>query len=151
MYNIVMEENYCNKCGACCQNIAVDFLNMVMFRDGIQPLTQEFVNMLEKVEIRENITLCRCKYLKNNLCTNENKPQECVDYPKSPFAFLPENCGYEGEIFTKHEQIKQKIRKLKEEIVHYEAMLAQDKSVQKIIDRHKAFINKYKMYGSETW
>lgn len=146
-----MEKDYCKKCGACCRNIAVDFGKMVMFRDGIQPLSNDFANMLEKRENRGDITICSCKFLKNNLCANPNKPKECVAYPSSPFAFLSDDCGYEGDIFLKHEHIKQKIRKLKEEILHYEALLTEDKSVQKIIDRHNAFIEKYKMYGSYDW
>ncbi len=146
-----MEKDYCKKCGECCKNIAVDFEKMVMFRDGIQTLSSEFAKMLERNENRGNITICSCKYLKNNLCTNSNKPQECIDYPSSPFAFLQEDCGYEGYIFLKNEHIKQKVRKLKEEILHYETLLSQDKSVQKIINRHNAFIVKYKMYGSDDW
>ncbi len=146
-----MEKDYCKKCGACCKNIAVDFEKKVIFRDGIQPLTKDFADILVKKETRGNVTICSCKFLENNLCNNPNKPQECINYPSSPFAFLPNDCGYEGDIFIKHEHIKQKIRKLKEEILHYETLLAHDKSVQKIIDRHNAFIAKYKMYGSEDW
>lgn len=146
-----MEYNYCNKCGACCKYIAVDWKNKVVFRDGIQPLTDEFAQMLVQVEKRENVTICSCKYLKDNLCSNSNKPDECKDFPSSPFAFLPENCGYEGYIFIKLEKVKQKVRKLKEEILYYEAISKNDKSVKRLIDQHKAAINKYKMYGSEDW
>ena len=31
-----MEKDYCNKCGACCRNIAVDFEKKILFRDGVQ-------------------------------------------------------------------------------------------------------------------
>lgn len=146
-----MEKDYCKKCGKCCKNIAVDFEKMVMFRDGIQPLSNAFADILVKKEKRGNVTICSCKFLENNLCTSLNKPVECISYPSSPFAFLPEDCGYEGDIFLKLEHIKQKIRKLKEEILHYETLLTEDKSVQKIIDRHNAFIAKYKAYGSDDW
>ena len=70
----------------------------------------------------------------------------CVFLPN-----LPENCGYEGDVFIKLEKEKQKIRKLKEEIIYYNSILSVDKSVQRIIDRHQAYIDKYKMYGSEDW
>lgn len=151
MYNSNMEKDFCNKCGGCCKNIAVDFEKRIVYRDGIQALTKEFEDNLIKVSQRENITFCSCKYLINNLCTNSQKPNECIIYPSSPFAFLPEECGYSGKIFLEQEKIKQKIRKLKEEIIDYETQLTTDKSLQRIIDRHKSFIQKYKMYGSENW
>ena len=94
-----MEKDYCKKCGKCCKNIAVDFEKMVMFRDGIQPLSNAFADILVKKEKRGNVTICSCKFLENNLCTSLNKPVECISYPSSPFAFLPEDCGYEGDIF----------------------------------------------------
>lgn len=88
MYNIVsMENNYCFKCGACCNKIAVDFSKRIIYRDGIQTLTKEFEAMLIPVEKREDITFCSCKFLKNKLCINPDKPQECTNYPSSPFAF----------------------------------------------------------------
>ena len=146
-----MEKDYCNKCGACCKNIVVDFERKILFRDGVQTLTDEFAKMLIKGENKDSTTICSCSFLKNNLCSNPNKPKECTDFPSSPFAFLPENCGYEGDVFIKLEKEKQKIRKLKEEIIYYNSILSVDKSVQRIIDRHQAYIDKYKMYGSNDW
>lgn len=149
MYNIVsMENNYCFKCGACCNKIAVDFSKRIIYRDGIQTLTKEFEAMLIPVEKREDITFCSCKFLKNQLCINPDKPQECTNYPSSPFAFLPEGCGYYGLIFAKRENFMQKIRKMEEEIIHYEALMnscSKDEAKQyaKIIEKHKSFINKY--------
>ena len=146
-----MEKDYCNKCGKCCKNIAVDFEKKILFRDGVQTLTKEFADMMIKEENKGSTTLCSCRYLKDTLCTNPNKPVECQNFPSSPFAFLPENCGFEGDIFIKLEKLKQKVRKLKEEIIYYNTILPKDKSVQRIIDRHQAFIDKYKIYGSEDW
>ena len=40
-----MEKDYCNKCGACCKNIVVDFKRKILFRDGVQTLTDEFAKM----------------------------------------------------------------------------------------------------------
>ena len=145
-----MKQDYCNKCGACCKNIPVDFSHNVIFRDGIQELTSEFKTMLIPISKTNNITFCSCKYLVNNLCTHSKKPEECKIYPSSPFAFLPEECGYRGDIFIKLESIKQKIRKLKEEIIHYET-LDKTQELQKLINHHKNIINKYKQYGSEDW
>ena len=146
-----MNKLFCNKCGECCKNIVIDFEKKILYRDGIEPLTQEFEKMLIPFDKKDNVTLCKCKFLENNLCTNSAKPTQCIIFPSSPFAFLPENCGYEGDVFIKLEKEKQKIRKLKEEIIYYNTMLEKDKSVQRIIDRHQAFIDKYKMYGSHDW
>ena len=146
-----MEKDYCNKCGKCCKNIAVDFEKKILFRDGVQTLTKEFADMMIKDENKGSTTLCSCRYLQDTLCTNPNKLVECQNFPSSPFAFLPENCGFEGDIFIKLEKLKQKVRKLKEEIIYYNTILPEDKSVQRIIDRHQSFIDKYKMYGSEDW
>ena len=148
---INMNKDFCHKCGECCKNIPVDFDNRLICFDGIQPLTSEFEQMLIPVNKTKNITFCSCKYIENGLCTNLNKPKICIDYPSSPFAYLPDGCGFYGEIFIKQENIKQKIRKLKEEIIHYEALVSKDKSVQKIIDHHQAIIDKYKPYGADNW
>lgn len=146
-----MKKDYCNKCGKCCQQIAVDFNNKVMFRDGIQKLSPDFEKMLIATRKKDNITICSCKYLENNLCINPQKPEECTNFPSSPFAFLPEDCGFEGDIFIKLEHAKQKIRKLKEEILDYSIRVKDEPELQRIIERHQAFINKYKPYGSENW
>lgn len=151
-YNKVsMEKNYCTKCGECCKKIAVDFSQNIIYRDGIQPLTPGFSSMLEPVEKRENVTFCKCKYLKNNLCTNTNKPDICINYPSSPFAFIPDNCGFYGEVFLNREKFMQKLRKLEEEIIHYEALIevsSKDdaKQYSKIIENHRKYLNKYKIY-----
>ena len=53
MYNIVsMENNYCFKCGACCNKIAVDFSKRIIYRDGIQTLTKEFEAMFAQAGYR---------------------------------------------------------------------------------------------------
>lgn len=150
-----MKKDYCTKCGKCCKQIAVDFDNKVMFRDGIQKISPVFEEMLIATDKKENITICLCKYLENNLCTNPQKPEECTNFPSSPFAFLPEDCGYYGDIFIKHENFMQRIRKLKEEILHYETLIlsAQKndaKQYTKIIKQHKNFIDKHKMYFTDT-
>lgn len=146
-----MENNYCNKCGECCRKIAVDFYKNIIYRDGIQPLTEDFAQMLIPAETKDSVTFCTCKYLKNNLCTHPNKPEECKKYPSFPFAFIPDECGYYGQIFLNREKFKQKIRKLEEEIIHYEALIhysSKDemRQYQKIIEKHKSYIDKYKMY-----
>ena len=153
MYNsIIMNNNYCNKCGKCCKEILVDFSQRIIYRDGVQHLSKEFEEIIIPYDKKENVSICYCKFLdKNNNCTHPKKPEECSKYPSSAFAFIPEECGYYGEIFSKLEHEKQKIRKLKEEIIEYESKLQEDKSLIKIINRHKAYIEKYKIYGSYNW
>ena len=60
-----------------------------------------------------------------------------------------------GEIFIKSEEIKQKVRKYKEEIIYYEAMIAsdcKDKNVYiKILDSLNRFIEKYRQFGADDW
>lgn len=141
----------------CCKEIPVDFTRRIIYRDGIQPLSTEFEKILIPVEEKGNVMICKCKFLENNLCTNPDKPQICVDFPYSPLAFLPEDCGYIGEVFLKKEKLKQQVRKLKEEIIHYNALIkttkdkTEQRQYQRIIDSHEAFIDKYKAYGSADW
>ena len=101
-----MEKDYCSKCGECCKNIKADFETKTLFWDEKTVLTDEFGAMLIK---NNDANTYYCKYLKNNLCTNPNKPQICSDYPSSPFVELCESCTYNGFIFMKSEKIKQKI------------------------------------------
>lgn len=152
-----MEKDYCQKCGECCRLIKVDFGKKVLYRDGVQNLSDEFSSMLEPIDTKGDITNCYCKFIKGNLCTNPKKPQECIDYPSSAFAILPENCGYRGVIFLKLENIKRQVRKLKEEIIHYEALISstnnkfEQNQLIKIIKSHNDKINKYSIYGSKDW
>ena len=112
MYKIdTMEYNFCKKCGKCCSEIKIDTIRKIMYRDGIEQIDEKFLSMLEKIHTDSNITYFKCKFLKNNLCINPNKPDVCTNYPSFALAFLPEDCGYEGIIFQKHEALKQKIRK----------------------------------------
>ena len=93
-----------------------------------------------------------CEYLTNNdTCskfTNKNISNEAT-------IFIPEDCEYYGSIFLKIEEVKQKIRKYKEEIIYYEAMITSgckdEKVYRKIINSLTRFIDKYAEYGSNDW
>ena len=152
-----MEDTFCNKCGECCKHIKADFENKKLFFDGIQELEDSFKDMLIETSKEGNISVCRCKYLQNNLCTNNEKPDICTRYPSSPFAFIPENCGYTGKVFSELEKIKQKIRKFKEEIIDYGSIINsngnknESRHAEWIIKSHEKFIDKYKEYGSQDW
>lgn len=165
-------DDFCKKCGRCCRYIPVDMEKKTIYRDGIKPLDEEFSLLLSPADIsgidkryQAEIMACfpdsefyTCTYLsEDNLCTNPKKPEICEIYPSAPFAFIPEDCGYEGEVFLKNENFKQKIRRLKEEIVNYEAIISvstekqERDSFEKIIKFHRKFINKYSAYGSQDW
>ena len=150
-----MDNDLCKKCGACCRNIKADINAKILYWDGKIELTESFASMLIPNEHADN--MYACKYLKNNLCTNEQKPDICKQYPLSPFVNLPDECDYTGEIFMKREKVKQKIRRLKEEIIHYEALISRTKDkkeqnqLRKIINQHKKQIEKFNEYGSQNW
>ena len=165
--------NFCNNCGICCKLIPVKCANKILVRDGFQIPTEEFEKLLypltreeagnidknyvEKVlEIFPDARFYSCNALsKDNLCTLENKPVFCKEYPCSPLAIIPEDCGYTGEIFMKNEELKRKIRKIKEEILDYEALILTDsknsESYKKIIENLERFIEKYSDFGANNW
>lgn len=163
----------CKNCGLCCKLIPIDSEIKNLLRDDIQPIEDKFAKNLiildldEAKSINENYvnsvleifpdaSFCRCKYLsKLNLCTNRNKPEFCIQFPSSPLAFVQDECGFSGEVFVKKEALKQKIRKFKEEIVYYEALIASGDNdsagYQKIIHSLNRYIEKYRLYGSHQW
>ena len=165
--------DFCSKCGICCRLIPIDNESKMLLRDGIQEPDQTFLDSLYPLSIEsacninesyvkkvQNIfpeaQFYSCKYLSDeNICTNSNMPSACKNFPSHPLAIIPDDCGYEGDIFIKNEQLKQKIRKLKEEIIHYEALIAsgdKDKnSYAKIIANHTKFIDKYALFKAWDW
>lgn len=159
--------NQCNKCGLCCKIIPACQENSL--RDGIKPLedffqplntdaalsiNESFVRKIQ--EIFPQVEFYTCKYLSTkNQCINPNPPENCKTFPNSPLAIVSDDCTYYGEIFIKNEELKQKIRKIKEEIVHYEALISsnhKDKtSYQKIIKNQQSYIKRFEKYGSTNW
>lgn len=166
MYNKYMG-NFCNHCKLCCKLIPV--VNGSMIRDGIQPLetcfksidinTAQSINedYVKKVQnIFPNVEFYSCEYISSdNHCSNPDMPESCKTFPNTALAIIPDGCGYCGEIFIKNEALKQKIRKLKEEIIHYEAQIItnpkEKNNYQKIINSHNNFIKRYENFGSLNW
>lgn len=165
----------CQKCGLCCRLIPVDVENKKLLRDGIQPLDEDFAEHLIPLDYEQlqndnesyiknvlsiypQAEFYKCKYLvDNNLCTKLEKPDICKEFPSKPFAFIHDDCGYTGEQFLKIEMQRQKIRKIKEEIIHYEALIATStdkkdiESYTKIIHVHQRYIEKYAIWGALDW
>ena len=164
-------EKYCKHCGVCCRYIPVDLDKNLLLWNSVQPLSKVFFAMLlplseEEAQSRNeffsenvqfsNIKFFRCKYLVNqNICSNLERPSECKNFPNEPFAYIPEECGYSGFQFLKQEELKQKVRKMKEEILYYEALMESDskdaRAYKIIIDRLKKQVDKYSIFGSKDW
>jgi len=94
-----------------------------------------------------------CDYLtEDGFCS---KQTEAPNISEDSYIYIPENCEHYGILFLKLEEIKQKVRKYKEEIIYYEAMIAsgckEEKVYKKIIDSLNKFIEKYKAFGANDW
>lgn len=111
------------------------------------------------IEQPEDIKLYRCKYIQdNNLCGRyQDRPALCGRFPTSPWSIIPPGCGYEGYLFQCREEIKQRVRKYKEDILEFEARLKteQDSEIkvklESAIVKMKDIIAHYARYGSPDW
>lgn len=101
------------------------------------------------------------EYMKNRpqrLCKNCGKC--CGKFANSPWDKLPDGCGYEGWFFQIREEIKQKVRRQKEDLLFLEVSLknpklqATDEQIEEInqtIEKIKTNIEIYAKYGSKDW
>ena len=180
-------ENLCRLCGLCCRVAttsipyeklkqmrdegdqgAIDFLSVFEPYPSIEDarkVSQETVdNVIEELKADENyneeeMTFYKCKYLDdNNLCTRyEDRLLLCKHFPASPWAIVPPGCGYEGWLFMKREEVKQKIRKVKEDLLELDLLKKKTKSpeiLQKIDTVEKKMLRSievHKNHGSENW
>ena len=112
---------FCNNCGMCCKLIPVKNGDNVLVRDGFQVIDENFQSYLIKLELNEaqqidmeytervlnifpDVEFYRCKYINDDKCTiNRNHPL-CNEFPCSPLAIVPQECGYLGEIFIKNDK-----------------------------------------------
>lgn len=125
------------------------------------PETVENILMnLKKSGVSEaKATFYKCKYIQdNNLCgIYEKRPELCDRFPSSPWAVVPPGCGYEGWMFKCREEIKQTIRKYKEDLLEFEAALKTEQppeiklKLQTLITKTKDIIAHYAKYGSADW
>ena len=164
---------FCNGCGMCCKIIPVKIGDSVVVRDGFQIIDEEFMSCLSELsekqaldtdknyvkavrEIFYDVKFYRCSYLnQDNKCTADTKPSFCNSFPSTPLAMVPEECACLGDVFMKNEQLKRKIRMIKEEILDYETLIENgDKdaaSYKKIVENLTRFVTKYKDFGSDNW
>ncbi len=177
----------CIKCGLCCRVVttttpyekllemreqgdkgAIDFLSLFEPYDSIDAARQVSAKTVDNVikclsedgNFNErNTTFYKCKYLDDdNMCTRyETRLTLCRHFPSSPWAIVPPGCGYEGWLFMKREEAKQKIRKIKEELLELQLLKKKTKApdillkIQAVESKMLANIEIYKKYGSENW
>lgn len=164
---------YCNDCGMCCKLIPINDGEGIVVRDGFQLADDEFMSGLtelsdveaeavsmsyvEKVKnIFPDVKFFKCNHLNaDNKCSLSEKPPICANFPTTPLAIVPDECICLGDVFMKNEQLKRKIRMIKEEILDYESLIESgDKdsaSYKKIIENLTRFVTKYKDFGSLYW
>ena len=180
-------QHLCHMCGKCCRVVttslsyaelkqmeqdgdkgAVDFLSLFVPYDSIESARNVDAGVVDNIINRlksdgsfdeKEITFYGCKYLQdNNLCSRyETRLDLCKHCPSTPWSVVPPGCGFEGWLFWQREEIKQKIRKSKEELLELKLLRMRTKdenTLQKInIVEHKIQrgIDLYKKYGSENW
>ena len=180
-------QHLCHMCGKCCRVVttslsyaelkqmgqdgdkgAVDFLSLFVPYDSIESARNVDAGVVDNIINRlksdgsfdeKKITFYGCKYLQdNNLCSRyETRLDLCKHCPSTPWSIVPPGCGFEGWLFWQREEIKQKIRKSKEELLELKLLRMRTKdenTLQKInVVEHKIprGIDFYKKYGSENW
>lgn len=180
-------QHLCHMCGKCCRVVttslsyaelkqmeqdgdkgAVDFLSLFVPYDSIESARNVDAGVVDNIINRlksdgsfneKEITFYGCKYLQdNNLCSRyETRLDLCKHCPSTPWSIVPPGCGFEGWLFWQREEIKQKIRKSKEELLELKLLRMRTKdenTLQKLnIVEHKIQrgIDFYKKYGSENW
>ena len=159
-------ESSCRNCYKCCQ--LIPFFKGYILRDGVQAL-EEYFRPVDKITAQSlnekyvrkvqnefgDVEFYTCSYLKKGQCTNTNLPKNCIKFPQSATAIVPDECIYLGKVFLENEKLKQKIRRIKEEITNYEALILTNKkeenSYRKIILNLQRQVDKYKIFGSDNW
>ncbi len=173
-------DGLCRMCGKCCRivNSEVSYSKLKqMAQDGHNGAV-EFLSLFEPYEsldaakkvdaelVGRILAECRgkdvyfyyCKYLQDNLCSRyECRLDSCRQYPSSLWQIVPSGCGFEGWLFWRREEVKQKVRKYKEELIELKLLRLRTKdneTLKRIASvEHKIFknIELYKKFGSENW
>lgn len=180
-------DNLCRMCGKCCRVVttsvsyselkqkaqegdegAVDFLDIFVPFSSVEEAREKAPDIVDNIVkgLKDDgmypeleLTFYGCKYLKeNNMCGQyENRKTLCKHFPSTPWAIVPPGCGYEGWLFLKREEIKQKIRKSKEDLLELQVLkqkVTEAETLDKIAAVEKKIltnIEAYKNRGSENW
>ena len=105
------------------------------------------------------MTFYGCKYLReDNLCSiYEERPVLCRHCPSTPWSIVPPRCGFEGWLFLKREEAKQKVRKAKEDLLELKLLKTKNptedilKKISSVEHKIQTTIDMYKKYGSYDW
>lgn len=148
---------------------AKDFLSIFVPYESIEAAREVDAGVVDNIlnllkadtpDLKEDeMTFYCCKYLQDdNKCSNyENRPTLCRHFPSTPWAIVPPGCGFEGWLFGKREEDKERVRHAKEELLELE-LLKSKYDEPKILNKissveaklHRT-IDFYKKYGSENW
>jgi Fe-S-cluster containining protein len=138
---------------------AIEFLELFEPYESYKEAMKVDEAIVKNIPNYENRTFYKCRFLlDNNLCSRyETRLEVCKIFPSSPWAVIPPDCGFEGWIFVEREKHKQRIRKLKEDKIVYQAKLKTEitgkeknlykKLIQKIDDRIRLF----EKFGANDW
>ncbi len=180
-------QSLCKMCGLCCRVAttvvpyekllelqeqgdqgAVDFLELFEPYESIEAARKVSAEIVDNIisGLKEdgnydekNMTFYKCRFIReDNLCGRyEERKLLCKHFPSSPWAIVPPGCGFEGWLFWKREETKQKIRKVKEDLLELELLKSKTKDPEtllKIAAVEKKMYNSielHKKHGSEFW
>lgn len=179
-------QRLCKMCGTCCRVAttpktyeellalleegdqgAKDFLDLFVpypsVEDARKVSAKTVDNILKQMLSSEypdlKITFYHCKYIQdNNLCGIYKERRELCDrFPSSAWAVAPPGCGFEGWLFQKREEVKQRTRRQKEYKLEFEALLKETNDPEKIeklkngIAKIDNMIEMLSKYGAKDW
>lgn len=180
-------QSLCKMCGRCCRlsttsipyeeikkmadegdEGAIDFLDIFepykSIEDARKVDSDTVDNIISHLSGDDNFdadktTFYHCKYIQpDNLCGRYlERKTLCKHFPSTPWAIVPPGCGFEGWLFWKREEIKQNVRKEKEELLELKLLKTRTKDsetlkkIELVEQKLQRNINLYKKYGSENW
>lgn len=171
-------QRLCKMCGRCCRAVVASVPHeqlLKLVEEGNQsakeflftfepyPSIEEALKADEQIKNipdYQNKTFYHCKFIKpgSNLCPRyEERFEVCRQFPSSPWAIVPPECGFQGWLFNEREKHKKKIRQLKEEAVFYKAKLKTEipdnerDLYEKLIKQIDERVKLYEKYGSKDW
>ena len=186
-YLAMRPQELCNMCGRCCRVVttsksyeelkalqaendegACEFLKIFVPYPSIEAaraVDKELVDNVINLLIEDGnydetkMTFYGCKYLReDNLCSiYEERPVLCRHCPSTPWSIVPPGCGFEGWLFLKREEAKQKVRKAKEDLLELKLLKTKNptedilKKISSVEHKIQTTIDMYKKYGSENW
>lgn len=180
-------QHLCKMCGRCCRLVTIpqsydevkrmasegnsaakDFLdlfepyNSIDDARAVDSATVDNVIKLFKLDGKydeKKMIFYHCRFIQpDNLCSNyKNRRLLCKHFPSTPWAIVPPGCGFEGWLFWRREEIKQQVRKEKEELLELSFLKQKIKDentlkrISLVEEKLRRNIDMYKKYGSSDW